>query len=206
MSHAPVDTSARHSIEPTRGNSLSDCYLYLSSFLRSGLNVASLMPSSRSTAQAMLRDIDFSQPQTIVELGAGTGAVTAHLLQATHGRGRTLIVERDRAFHQRLKERFPSAEIIAGDALQLPQLLHERGIESVDHVLSTIPVNWFTPEEQQRFFNSVRRYLKRAGTFRQLTHLPWLHGEIYRQHFSSVSHQFILRNLPPAGCYVCRPA
>ena len=42
---------------------------------------ASLFPSSRFLASALLRPIDFERAQVIVELGMGTGAITTEILR-----------------------------------------------------------------------------------------------------------------------------
>jgi phosphatidylethanolamine/phosphatidyl-N-methylethanolamine N-methyltransferase len=185
-------------------SSLQDYWIYLRSFLTRGVNVASLVPSSRWTALSMLNGIDFETSQVVIELGAGTGAVTASLLQASHGKCRTIIVEREPAFCERLAERFPRAEIVAGDALKLINILRRLGIGKVDHVLSTLPINWLPPHQRTLFLDNICRHLNVQGSFRQLTHLPGLHRAIYSQHFASVSCPIVWRNLPPAGCYICR--
>ena len=185
-------------------NSLHDYWLYLRSFVRRGLNVASLVPSSRWTAQQMLHGIDFKRAEVVVELGAGTGAVTASLLKASRGYCRAIIVERDAAFCERLAERFPHAEIVAGDALELPEMLNRLEVSQIDHVLSTLPINWLPAEQRDHFFKSICRYLRVEGSFRQLTHMPWVQRSVFRKHFADVSCPLVLRNLPPAGCYVCR--
>jgi len=204
MSNAPTKTKEYRQGLSNSGSSLLDCWIYLRSFFRSTQDVASLVPSSRWTAKAMLQGISFDSGQTIVELGAGTGAVTALLLQATKGRGRTLIVERDPDFYKRLKDRFPEAEILAADAVELQPLLTAHGIQKIDHVISTLPINWLTSEDQNRLLECVCRNLDPEGTFRQLTHVPWFNQELFQRHFASVECPIVFRNLPPAGCYICR--
>jgi phospholipid N-methyltransferase len=198
--------ASTYSEQPTtqESNSLHDYWLYLKSFAKHGLKIASLAPSSHWVAQCMLRGIDFDNCEVVIELGAGTGAVTASLVKASQGRCRTIIVERDLEFFKRLKERFPAAEIVAGDALKLPQILKKRGIDKIDHVLSTLPINWLPDEQRIDLLSNICQHLDAEGSFRQLTHLPWAREAIFQQYFASVTCPIVLRNLPPAGCYVCR--
>ena len=184
-------------------SSLQDYWLYLRSFVSRGTKVASLFPSSRWTAQSMVRGIDFEKSQIVIELGAGTGAVSASLLQASHGKCRAIIVEREPAFCERLAERFPRAEIVAGDALKLPHILSRLRIDTIDHVLSTLPINWLPPEQRTKLLENICRHLHPQGTFRQLTHLPGVHRAVYSQHFATVRCPIVWRNLPPAGCFIC---
>lgn len=53
---------------------------------------------------------------SVVEIGPGLGALTRGLLEARPGR--LLLLERDRRFAAFLRERFPSAEIVEGDAME----------------------------------------------------------------------------------------
>jgi phosphatidylethanolamine/phosphatidyl-N-methylethanolamine N-methyltransferase len=190
-------------IAVAEASSLRDYTLFLRSFVAHGTNIASLFPSSRWTAQSMLGGIEFEKCQAVMELGAGTGAVTASLLQASLGKCRAIIVEREPAFCERLAERFPRAEIVAGDALQMSNILKRLGIDRIDHVVSTLPINWLPSNQRTKLLKNICRHLQPQGSFRQLTHLPWSHRAVYTQHFASVCCPIVWRNLPPAGCYIC---
>ena len=203
MIHRAPDTYS----EPAReveAKQFHDYWLYMRSFVTQGKKIASLFPSSRWAAQSMIDGINFDECETVIELGAGTGAVTALLLQAARGKCRAIIVERNPVFCERLAERFPSAEIVAGDALKLTNILKRLKIRTIDHVLSTLPINWFPAQQRTAFLATICQHLQSEGSFRQLSHLPWSQRALYAQHFAAVSCPIEWRNLPPAGCYICR--
>ena len=50
----------------------------------------------------------------------------------------------------------------------------------------------------------VGRRLAPGGTFRQLTHMPWVYYSLYRGYFEEVRFQLVPLNLPPGGVYICR--
>jgi phospholipid N-methyltransferase len=187
----------------TKGRA-SDRWLFFTKFLRHGTAIASFVPSSRSLSRAFLRGIDFSTARVIVELGAGTGPVTEALLEAAPASCRCLILERDRDFCARLRERFPNAEIVEADAADLEKLLDERGIAKVDHFLCGLPLPSFPRALRDKVLGVVGRRMSETGTFRQLTHMPWVYSRMYRGYFAEVRFRFVLRNLPPGGYYVCR--
>lgn len=187
---------------PTRG--CSDWWLLLSKFLRQGTTIAAIAPSSRWLARAMVRGIDFSTARCVVELGAGTGPITAELLSQAGTSCRCLILERDPDFCQRLGQRFPRAEIIQADALDLDRLLAERNIETVDHVLSGLPLPSFPTADRDRLLEIVSRRLTPDGYLHQLTHMPWVYYRMYCRYFTDVRFHLVVRNLPPGGVYVCR--
>src|SRR5829696_6619468 len=63
--------------EPARAPRGPDWWLMVKAFFRQGKRVASFAPSSRSMARKLLDGIDWTATKTIVELGAGTGPITA---------------------------------------------------------------------------------------------------------------------------------
>lgn len=181
-----------------------DGWLFFTKFLQQGTGIAALAPSSRWLAQALVQGIDFARARCVVELGAGTGPITRELLQAAAGRCRVIIVERDAEFCERLRQRFPGAEIVQADAGHLECYLEENRIGTVDHIISGLPLPSFPPAQREHLLAAVGRRLAPGGTFRQLTHMPWVYYRLYSQYFTDVSFRLILRNLPPGGVYTCR--
>jgi len=173
-------------------------------FIKKGTSVASFSPSQKSLCQRMIANIDFATVQCIVELGAGTGPVTAEVMKVIQPHTKFLIVEIDPDFCSRLRERFPGADVIEGDACKLPELLAERGISKVDHVISGLPLPSFKKPLRDGIIESSAKVLTETGTFRQLTNMPWVYLGLYKKYFSEVSFAFVPMNVPPSGVYTCR--
>lgn len=188
----------------TRFKSSPGWWLFFKKFLQRGRTIASFAPSSRYMVRTMLRGIDFSRCECIVELGGGTGPVTAELLRRAGKHCKILIVELDPDLCQHLRRRFPDADIVEADAVELDQLLDERGIKQVDHILSGLPVPSIPEPARTRILHSAKRSLKPGGSFRQLTIMPLVYRKLYQRFFDSVDFHFVFRNLPPGGVYICR--
>jgi phospholipid N-methyltransferase len=187
-----------------RRRSEPDRLLFFSKFMRHGTSVGAVTPTSGWFARKLLRDIDLTRPQCVVELGAGTGAITAELLRRAGPRCRCVIVELDADFCARLRQRFPAAEIVQADARELARLLDERQLTAVDHVLCGLALPWFSRPDRHRILDTVRGRLVPDGSFRQLSYMPWLHTREYRRYFDVVRFRLVVLNLPPGGFYVCR--
>lgn len=199
----PLPSGQAHSGAGTR-RGVPDWLLFLLKFLRHGTAISSFVPSSSWLARAVVADLDWTRCGCVVELGAGTGPITAELLRAVPPGCRVVVNERDPDFCARLRRRFPSADIVQADVVDLDRHLQARGIERVDHFLCGLPLPSFSPEARDRVLAMVRRRLAPEGSFRQLTHMPWVHYYRHRRLFDEVRFRLVLRNLPPAGFYTCR--
>ena len=188
-------------------DSMNDFTLFLGKFFKHGTAIASVAPSSRWLSRLTVHNIDWDNAGTLVELGGGTGPITRAIAERVRPGCRVIVVERDPDFATLLRERFrqrTNFEIVQGDAGDLISILGDRGIASVDHVISGLPVPSFRKSLQESLFRAVGTLLRPEGTFNQITEIPWLYKRLYQRHFQDV--QFVLepRNMPPAGTYFCR--
>ena len=193
---------------PTVGKSTKtrgpDWWLMVKKFFTKGSKIASFAPSSRRLCNKMLSGIDFSTAKVIVELGAGTGPVTKLLLERIQPTTQLLIIEIEPEFCARLRHRFPTANIVEGDASKLDVLLAERGISKVDHIVSGLPLPSFPEKLRRAVLSTSMKMLGENGTFRQLTVMPWVYKGLYKKYFNEVKFKLEPLNLPPAGVYLCK--
>lgn len=181
----------------------SEPFLFVKKFLKHGTRVASFAPSSKALAKTMTKHIASDRPQTILELGAGTGAVTVAALECAHPQTRLIAVEIDTEFAQHLSARCPRAEVWTADVLALPDKLREAKIDRFDLVLSGLPVPSLPKHVNAAVFDCVRGFAQDA-VFSQLTIMPWVYRGMYRKLFRDVEFNLVLRNFPSGGVYHCR--
>ena len=202
--HAPVAASPSlphaSSVAP-RG---PDWWLMMRAFWKKGRSIASFAPSSRFMARKVIGGIDFENAKCIVELGAGTGPITAELIKHLKPHTKLLVIELDPELCARLKTRFPQVDVVQGDACHFDRLLAERGYTQVDHVSSGLPLPSFPAELREAVLATSARMLAPGGTFRQLTVMPLIYYRMYCRYFNDVRFSFVPLNVPPGGVYVCR--
>src|SRR5829696_5416341 len=203
----PATAAKTNPNPPARAPKGPDWWLMMKAFLTQGKRVASFAPSSRFMARKILDGIDWTKTRTIVELGAGTGPITAAMVKAARPDTKLVVIELDPTLCGRLRDRFrdtPNVEVILGDATRFGELLAERGIPKVDHVLSGLPLPSFPATARDAVLEVSAKTIADGGTFRQLTVMPMIYYKLYRRYFEDVRFRFVPFNLPPGGVYVCR--
>jgi len=177
--------------------------LFIRKFLRHGDRVASIAPSSRALAAAFAGCIDPSKPQTILELGAGTGAVTAAALRRMHPQSRLFAVEIDATFVEHLRVACPAATVLHADVCHADGLLRDLGINKVDVILNGLPTPSLPYPINRAVFDCIARVGQQA-LCAQLTVMPLVYRALYRRLFEQVQFKLVMANLPPGGVYFCR--
>src|SRR4051812_29410398 len=143
MNPMPLAEELRTNPNPPRYPKGPDWWLMLTKFLKQGRTIASFAPSSRFMARSILRGIDFDRAKCIVELGAGTGPITAALVKHLKAHTKLLTIELDQDLAARLKFRFPMVDVVNGNACEFDKILTERGFPQGDHVISGLPLPSF---------------------------------------------------------------
>lgn len=126
--------------------------------------LAAAVPDAVVPAEGPLTD------RPIVELGAGTGAVTAALLDAGCPPDRLVVVERDAALCAGLRQRFPDLHIVQGDALALRETLAGAGIGSAAVVLSGLPMRAIPAAAATRCYADAFALMPPGGAIVQYTY------------------------------------
>ena len=144
---------------------LTDTTLFLQEWLANPQRTGSVAPSSPKLAAAMSHWLPSDPESFVLELGPGTGAVTEMLLKRGLREDRLVAIEHNPKMARMLREKFPRAHIITGDAWQLDDLL--RGLRepvlSVGAVISSLPLLNFSPEQAESLAQKIRTVLRAAG-------------------------------------------
>jgi phosphatidylethanolamine/phosphatidyl-N-methylethanolamine N-methyltransferase len=179
---------------------LSDTTLFLQEWLANPKRTGSVVPSSKRLAAAMARWLPANPESFVLELGPGTGIVTEALLKRGLREEKLVAIEHNPKLAKLLRERFPRAHIITGDAWQLDDLLrnNREPIESVGAVISSLPLLNFSEEQAESLAQKIRAVLEPQGNWVQFTYrihkLRPRGASSFRLHASKI----VWFNLPPA--------
>jgi phosphatidylethanolamine/phosphatidyl-N-methylethanolamine N-methyltransferase len=132
-----LQSSLRVHRKPLR---LDDEVRFLRSWIEKPLHVGAVMPSSRMLARAMAEYVNPNDTAPVIELGPGTGAITNGLIQRGVDPSRLVLVEYNPSFCALLKERYPQATIVQGDAYSLRDTLRNALKTPASAIVSGLPL------------------------------------------------------------------
>jgi phosphatidylethanolamine/phosphatidyl-N-methylethanolamine N-methyltransferase len=177
---------------------------FLTSWFRNPKTVGAIAPSGPALSRAMASIVDPALEGPIVELGPGTGPVTAALLERGIDPKRLVLVEYDKDFCTNLRRRFPGVNVIEGDAFALDDTIRTHAEPPLAAIVSSLPLLNFSQEQRRKLIEISMRLLRPRAPFIQFTYganspLP-ADSPLYE---TSASKR-IWRNLPPARVWTYR--
>ena len=159
--------------DPATRSRWRDHALILGHFVRRPASIGTVAPSSARLARQMVQALEPDRPQTIVELGPGTGSFTEAIVPRIGRAGRFLAVEIEPAFVEQLRRRFSSLDCVCASAAELVALTRDRGFGPVDHIVSGLPFASLPPATTRQVLDAIEQVLRPGGTF---TTFQYLHA------------------------------
>jgi phosphatidylethanolamine/phosphatidyl-N-methylethanolamine N-methyltransferase len=133
----------------------------------------------------------------VVELGAGTGAVTEALLARGVPARQLIAIERSPALADLLRARFPGIRVVCGDAVHLRRLLRHLGTGGARiNIVSSLPLRSLPPKQVHSILKEIGGVLRSGGRWIQFTYA--LVGRQIPRGFAREASSLVWRNLPPA--------
>lgn len=180
---------------------------FFGQWLRNPARVGSLIPSSRALANAMAAEIDPLAPGVVVELGGGTGNITAALLDCGIPPQEIVVIEREASLAKMIAKRFPEITVIQGDAQHLQSLLQHSGVCRVKAIVSGLPLLSLPRDTERWILSQCFAVLPINGYLVQFTYGP--RAPVERSIAASLKLMsarvaWVLENLPPAAVWVYR--
>jgi phosphatidylethanolamine/phosphatidyl-N-methylethanolamine N-methyltransferase len=191
-----ASTGGRHS--PIR-----DGLRFFRGMISNPARMGAVAPSGMQLARAMAEKIPADSVLPVLELGPGTGAITAAILERTGDPSRVVMVECEKAFQQRLAARFPGTRILIGDALDLPATL-EGAPERYCAVVSGLPLLNFPLARRQKLLRDCMELLEEGGVFVQFSYGPGAPVQPIQGLCSHSCGEWLALNMPPARVHLYR--
>lgn len=115
---------------------LRETLAFASAALRSPAHVGAVAPASRWLGTAIVREIAATRCRTVIEIGAGTGALTRAILGRVRDLDRLVAIERDPGLVRWLRHALPRVEIVQSCASEIGRVV-QPGVPTA--IVSSLP-------------------------------------------------------------------
>ncbi|RUS45097.1 class I SAM-dependent methyltransferase [Cohnella sp. AR92] len=176
--------------------------LFFRKFIHNPKYVGSVMPSSRFLANRMVRSANWEQAEQIVEIGAGTGAITRVIAERAKPGSKVILFEKEEEMGERLQRDFPQF-IRESNALRLVAELKKHNVQEVDYIFSGLPFYNFSPTMRLQLIEQCKAALKPGGKLIAFQYSLQMR-KLLSEHFEMERISAVPLNFPPAFVYVCR--
>lgn len=190
--------------EMKNGIRLDDEVRFIRSWIEKPLSIGAVTPSGKVLARTMARYIDPAVPGPVIELGPGTGPVTEALVEQGVDPARLVLLEYNPEFCRLLRNRFPQATVIRGDAYALNRVLGQMLSEPAAAVVSGLPLVTKPLKTRVRLIREAFRLMRPGAPFVQFTYavVPPIPKSL--SGVSTEASERIWMNVPPARVWVYR--
>ena len=171
-------------------------------FFREGIRnlqtMGTIAPSSKQLCKGMIKHIDFEQAKVIVELGAGNGVITKHILKNMRPDAKLITFEVNAKFCAQLREIRDDRLFVVEDSAEfIGKYIAEAGAKEIDYVVSALPFVTLPKDLGRLIVGKAHQYLKKSGLFIQM-HYSLVLRPLYNAVFGNVNTNFVPINVPPA--------
>ncbi len=172
------------------------------SFLRESLRnlktVGTVTRSSPALCKGAIKPVDFAGARHLVELGAGDGVITKHILAAMHPEARLMAFEVNPKFCVQLRALNDDRLVVVEDSAEhMRRYLEDNAFAEIDAVVSAIPFVSLPKTLADSIVGVCREVLRVGGPFCQV-HYSLIRKKVYAGIFGNVKVSFIPMNVPPA--------
>jgi len=196
-----LQSSARALKKPLR---LDDEVRFLRSWIEKPLHMGAVMPSGRILARTMAQYVNVDSAGPVIELGPGTGAITNALIEHGVDQKRLVLIEYNPGFCALLRDRYPQATVVQGDAYTLRDSLWNVVNAPASAVVSGLPLVTKPMLTRLKLIRDAFAALDPGAPFVQFTYsvAPPIPKSL--PGVSTEASERIWMNLPPARVWVYR--
>ncbi len=180
-------------------------------FLRAPRSTGAVTASSPRLIGQISQTVDFTNVNSIVELGPGSGVITEEIARQKQPDTCFIALELNPEFAEQTRLRCPEVLVYADNALNIQQRLHVHDIDATDCVVSALPWALFDAATQRSLVQAIASAMTPEGIFIFYAYAGFnlmpasvRFRSILSGSFACVEpSKIIWGNLPPAIVYTC---
>lgn len=176
--------------------------MFFRGFLKRPVMVGSIIPSSRTLIDRMLKPVDWANTKLFVEYGPGVGTFTRPILDRLAPDATLIAIDTNPDFCEYLKQAIPDSrlQIVNGSAAEVESIVRDLGFDHADYAVSGLPFSTLPPGVGPQIAEATAAVLRPGGAFLVYQFNPKVR-EFIAPHFDRIDHGFELVNVPPAQLY-----
>ena len=189
-----------------RRDALEDDARFLRSWFERPLVTGAVTPSGKLLARTMASYVDPRSSGPIIEIGPGTGPVTEALIRRGIAPERLVLVEYNPRFCALLRQRFPGATVVCGDAYRIRETLAGLIEMPCAATISSLPLFTKPLEQRIELLQAAQSLMHPNAPFVQFTYavVPPIPAQCEAGSYTASRSNRVWLNLPPACVWVYR--
>ncbi|QCX39646.1 methyltransferase domain-containing protein [Aureibaculum algae] len=161
-------------------------------------------PSSKYLINKMLKEVDFTKTNVIVEYGSGNGNFTKELLKKLNKDSKLISFEINEKFYEHLKTFKDSRLTVLNESCEnIKSVCEKLNISNIDYFVSSLPLTNIPDNVTKKILDESYAQLKDDGCFLQYQYSLTYYKK-FKKIYSNVDLEFEIRNIPPAFIYKCK--
>jgi phosphatidylethanolamine/phosphatidyl-N-methylethanolamine N-methyltransferase len=182
----------------------SDRLVFIKSLAGNPRLTGAIAPSGQALSRLMASFVQPDEPGPVLELGPGTGVVTAALIERGIAANRIVAIEFNPDFCTRLNARFSDMAVVEGDAYDLVATLPEKHSGPFSAVVSSLPLLTRPPAIREALIEQALSRMAPGRPLIQFSYSLFPPVKAIPGRFTIERSKWVIANLPPARVWVYR--
>ncbi|MFN3863227.1 MAG: class I SAM-dependent methyltransferase [Erythrobacter sp.] len=172
--------------------------IFFRGFLENPAMVASVVPSSQATIDAMLAKVDWGRCRLFVEYGPGVGTFTARILDCLPPDGKLLAIDTNPRFVEFLRKSIddPRCSVVLGSATDVARIVRQSGATHADYIISGLPFSSLPDAVAEQIVDASYAVLRDGGAF-MTYQFRTTARDLTASRFDRIDTGLALLNVPP---------
>jgi phospholipid N-methyltransferase len=172
--------------------------MFLKGFVKHPVMVGSIIPSSPTLVQHMLRPVKWDEVKLFVEYGPGVGTFCRPLLEKLAGDATLIVIDTNPDFIDYLRADIRDSRFIPvlGSATDVEAIVKAHGFDHADYVLSGLPFSTLPDGVGPAIAAATHRVLRKDGAF-LVYQFRARARDFLAVHFDRIDNGFEWWNMPP---------
>jgi phospholipid N-methyltransferase len=179
--------------------------LFFKGFIKHPAMVGSVIPSSRTMVDHVLRPVDWAAVKLFVEYGPGVGTFTLPILDRLGPDAELIAIDTNPEFIDHLRHEIadPRLKLVRGSAADVRRIVADLGHDNADYVLSGLPFSTLPDGVGDRIAAETAAVLKPGGAF-LIYQFSAKVADYIAPHFNRIERGFEWLNIPPMRLFWAR--